>query len=86
MAHLNDNPRIGIITQARMTSTRLPGKILLEAGGYTMLELHLNRLQKTNYEIAIATTINAQDDVIEGFARKRGIHCPRGSEHDALGR
>ena len=86
MARLKDQPKIGIITQARMTSTRLPGKVMLIAGGKTLLDHHIERLQKTGYEVAIATTVNTEDDIIEDFARSRAIPFFRGSEHDVLGR
>ncbi len=82
----NTSPKIGIITQARMTSTRLPGKVLMEAGGKSMLELHVQRLQQTGYEVVIATTINAEDNPIVDFALKQTVECFRGSELDVLAR
>lgn len=77
---------IGIITQARMTSSRLPGKVLMEAGSKSMLEYHVARLQKTGYEVVIATTDNKQDDTLAAFASRLGIDCYRGSEDDVLSR
>lgn len=78
--------KIGIISQARMTSTRLPGKIFKEAAGKTLLDHHISRLQQTGLEVAIATTINSSDDCVADYAMQRGIPLHRGSEHHVLGR
>jgi spore coat polysaccharide biosynthesis protein SpsF len=77
---------IGIITQARMTSTRLPGKIFLKANEKTLLQHHIDRLQKTGFEIVIATTINSTDDCVSEFAAQNNIKCHRGSEDNVLSR
>lgn len=78
--------KTGIITQARMTSTRLPGKVLIEVAGKTLLEHHLDRLEKTERPVYIATTTNATDDPIVELAERRGVPYFRGSETDVLGR
>lgn len=78
--------RVGIITQARMTSTRLPGKVLLHAGGRTMLEHHLRRLGAAGVPIAVATTVNDTDDPIVEAAGRFGAPVFRGSESDVLSR
>ncbi|MFD8767546.1 cytidylyltransferase domain-containing protein [Microbacterium oxydans] len=78
--------RVGIITQARMTSTRLPGKVLLAAGGRTLLDHHIDRLQKLDLPLVVATTTNASDDPIAALAVSRGARLFRGSETDVLGR
>lgn len=78
--------RVGIVTQARMTSTRLPGKVLLPAGGRTMLEHHVRRLETAGAQIIIATTVNETDDAIVRTAAELGIPSFRGSEHDVLAR
>ena len=77
---------IGIITQARTTSTRLPSKILLKIQEKTLLEYHINRLKRTNIPIYIATTSNEADNQIIEIAKQ--LNCPvyRGSEHDVLSR
>ncbi len=80
------SPKIGIITQARMTSTRLPGKVLMEVGGKSILQHHIERLKQTGYEVVIATTNNVEDDPIVEFASQKNIDCYRGSEHDVLAR
>ncbi|WP_091231832.1 cytidylyltransferase domain-containing protein [Microbacterium sp. 3J1] len=78
--------RIGIITQARMTSTRLPGKVLLPAGGRSLLDHHIDRLLRTGLPVVVATTTNTTDDPIESLARSRGVEVFRGSEADVLSR
>lgn len=74
--------------EARMTSSRLPGKVLMQAGGKPMLEHLVNRLRKVPSldEIVLATTVNATDDVLVEFAKKQGITFYRGSENDVMSR
>ncbi len=71
-----------------MTSSRLPGKVILEASGEPMLQHLIGRLRACPSidEIVLATTTNAGDDVLEAFARKSGISLFRGSEFDVMGR
>lgn len=71
-----------------MTSTRLPGKILMEAVGKPMLELMVERLKRceTLDGIIIATTTNATDDPVVTLADRLGVGCFRGSEFDVLAR
>ncbi|MFD2787554.1 cytidylyltransferase domain-containing protein [Hymenobacter rubripertinctus] len=76
----------GIITQARMGSTRLPGKVLLTAGGTTMLDYHLRRLRASGLPVYLATTTLPEDDVLADYARQRGLPCFRGSSDDVLSR
>ncbi|MFI2707748.1 cytidylyltransferase domain-containing protein, partial [Nocardioides sp. CER28] len=77
---------VGVITQARMTSTRLPGKVLMSAGGATMLAHHVTRLQRAGLAVHVATTTNTTDDPIVEAAVALGAPVHRGSEHDVLGR
>lgn len=77
---------IGIISQARMTSTRLPGKILKEIKGKSLLQLHIDRLKWSRFPVFIATTVNQADDVVEDLCRKNQIQCFRGDEHHVLSR
>jgi spore coat polysaccharide biosynthesis protein SpsF len=69
-----------------MTSTRLPGKVLLEANGKPMLEHLVNRLKqvKSIQKIVLATTINQTDDCLVEFAKRQSISCFRGSEEDVM--
>lgn len=78
--------RVGVITQARMTSTRLPGKVLLRAGGSSMLEHHLRRLGRAGLDVIVATTTNDIDDPIVVAAEELGTQVYRGSEADVLSR
>ena len=78
--------KVGVVTQARTTSTRLPGKVLIEVGGKTLLEHHLDRLEGAGLSAYVATTVNATDDPIVDLAEKRGIPFHRGSEDDVLAR
>ena len=77
-----------IIVQARMTSTRLPGKVLLPLAGEPMLVRLLGRLRRVQRAqgIVIATTTNATDDPIAALCAQQGVPCHRGSEHDVLSR
>ncbi len=79
-------PHIGIITQARMTSTRLPGKIFKEVNNKSLLQYHIERLQKTGFDIAIATTTNNTDDCVADYALKNNLQFHRGSENNVLSR
>ena len=71
-----------------MTSSRLPGKVLLQAAGKPMLEHLVNRMRAVPSlrGIVLATTTNRTDDVLEEFSVKMGISCYRGSENDVMSR
>ncbi len=74
--------------QARMGSSRLPGKVLLKAGGKTFLEHAFERLQmaRTVDQCVVATTTENQDDVLSHFCKSRGWLSTRGPEQDVLTR
>jgi spore coat polysaccharide biosynthesis protein SpsF len=78
----------GIVLQARMGSTRLPGKVLMPLCGRPMLGHILDRLKSVgNADIVIvATTTRSVDDAIESFVRDEGVACFRGDEADVLDR
>ena len=78
--------KIAVVTQARATSTRLPAKVLLEAGGRTYLEHHVDRLRDSGLPVIVATTTNSDDDPIVKLATRAGIPYFRGSENDVLSR
>lgn len=73
---------------ARMTSARLPGKVLLPCVGQRMLELLVERVRRSRLvnHIVISTTANRTDDVVEQCAEELGVGCFRGSEEDVVGR
>ncbi len=77
-----------IVVQARMTSTRLPGKVLMDLAGRPMLTQQLRRLARCREadEIVVATTVNATDDPIVAVARAESVRWFRGSEGDVLAR
>jgi spore coat polysaccharide biosynthesis protein SpsF len=74
--------------EARMTSSRLPGKVMMEAGGIPMLGHLFNRLRQVPSvdEMVLATTGNRTDDVLADYAKAQGIRCFRGSEEDVMAR
>ena len=77
----------GIVIQARMGSSRAPGKISHLLQGEPMLEYQVKRLQAAGLSnICIATTTLARDDIIEEIAKRVSVQCFRGSEDDVMGR
>ena len=77
-----------IVVQARMGSTRLPGKVLKDIAGRPMLSYQMERLRRVKRaeRIVVATTDQPADDAVERFCQKEKIACVRGSEHDVLAR
>lgn len=77
-----------IIIQARMSSSRLPGKILADLGSFTLLELLIRRLRTTTsgLPLVVATSDQADDDPVESFCQARTVNCFRGSLRDVAGR
>jgi len=80
------SPRVGVVTQARTSSTRLPGKVLERIGGRTLLDHHLDRLAVAGLPTLVATTTNVGDDAVAELAQERGVPVFRGSERDVLSR
>lgn len=80
--------KVVAIIQARMASTRLPGKVLKEVNGKTLLAYQLERVQRSKFinKIVIATTINEADEPIVELCKKLGVAIYRGSEEDVLKR
>ena len=78
--------KIAIIIEARMSSSRLPGKVLLKVKKKPLLKLMIERLQfvKLAKTVIVATTLNKKDDVIVNFCKKNKIKYFRGSENDVL--
>ncbi len=77
---------VGIITQARMGSTRLPGKVLRAIRGTSILEYHIRRLQASQLPVYIATTTLPEDDAIVDVAQQLAVPYFRGDVEDVLRR
>lgn len=82
------DPKVVAIVQARMGSSRLPGKVLADLGGRPVLEWVLRRAQRAGLVdvVMVATSLNSEDDAIDHFCRGRGYPCFRGSAFDVLDR
>lgn len=83
-------PRL-VLIQARMGSSRLPGKMLLPLppDGKPLLTHLLRRIAPRNwqdYQIVLATSVHASDDPIAQLCREQQVRCFRGSEDDVLSR
>ena len=80
--------KVTAIIQARMTSTRLPGKVLKEVLGRPLLGYLIERVWccKRIKDVILATTLNTQDDPIAKLGNEKGINVFRGSEKNVLER
>lgn len=81
-----DNNNLLIIIQARMTSTRLPGKVLLPLCGKSVLEIMLDRLEKFRKNIVIATTDDGSETPIVSLCERMGIPYYTGDTNNVLER
>ena len=81
-------PRTVIIAQARMSSTRLPGKTLMDLGGKPVIDHVLERARRTRLadDVWVATTTDPRDDVLVEHVRSLGVPYVRGSLDDVLSR
>ena len=79
---------IGCIVQARMGSSRLPGKVMLKLDENPVLYYVLKQLQSSKLieKIVVATTTLDEDDMIEDYVKNMGIDVFRGSSNDVLDR
>jgi spore coat polysaccharide biosynthesis protein SpsF len=77
-----------LIIQARMSSIRLPGKVLMNISGQPMLERVYDRVKQSGYvrKVVIATSSHSSDDPIERFCYLRNFSCFRGALDDVAGR
>lgn len=77
-----------IIIQARMGSTRLPGKMMMDLDGKPVIEHVFDRARMIEHakEAWLATTTNTEDDALAEWAKKNDIKFFRGSAHDVLDR
>lgn len=81
--------KTGVIIQARMSSTRFPGKILKElVGNITILDLLIDRISSCEFidSITLATSTNPNDQILKSFSKTKGINFFAGSENDVLER
>lgn len=83
------NENVLILLQARMSSTRLPGKVLLPFGSTTIIGYLLNELIKvgfSNKQICVATSTNESNKVLITYLQSKGIKYFAGSELNVLSR
>ncbi len=80
--------RVVAIIQARTGSTRLPGKVLQDLAGQTMLARVIRRTERATLldDVVVATTTNGQDDPVVAECRRLGARWFRGNEQDVLDR
>lgn len=76
------------VLQARYSSQRLPGKVLMPLFGQPMLLRQIERVRKSKHigTLIVATTTRSDDDVIEALCAREGISCYRGAINDVLDR
>jgi spore coat polysaccharide biosynthesis protein SpsF len=81
-------PRVVAIVQARMSSSRLPGKVLLELNGEPTILRIVDRLKKalTVDEVIVATSLDVSDDQLFEILHNKKIECFRGDLEDVLSR
>lgn len=81
-------PRIVAIVQARMNSSRLPGKVLLDLGGEPMLRRVVQRASRSALveQVVVATTTDSTDDSLYGYCVSHSLPCWRGTQYDVLDR
>jgi len=78
--------KIGVITQARMTSSRLPGKVLMKIADKSLLHYHVARIGWSGIPLYVATTVNKEDDCLVRFCEENKLEYFRGSEANVLER
>ena len=86
MSSSSDKRKVGIISQARVGSSRLPAKTLRTINGITLLGHHLNRLKDSNQSIYLATTYEQDAPKLIEIATGLGIDIAQGSTDDVLTR
>ncbi|MBX3047209.1 MAG: glycosyltransferase family protein [Anaerolineales bacterium] len=81
-------PKVVAIIQARMGSSRLPGKVLADLNGQPVLAWVLRRTQRAAgiHQVAVAAPAGAEDDPLAVYCAEHGVTCVRGSLHDVLDR
>lgn len=77
-----------VVVQARLGSSRLPAKIMLDLSGKPALVRCLDRVRLFSGvdEVVVATSVDSSDDIVDSITKRVGLRCVRGSENDVLGR
>jgi len=85
---VSEKQKLVATIEARMTSTRFPGKVLEPICGVPSLEFMIRRVRQSSLvdEVVVACTVNSEDDPIAALCRKLSCGCHRGSEDDVLDR
>jgi spore coat polysaccharide biosynthesis protein SpsF len=85
---MNNNVKYGVILEARMGSSRLPGKTLMDMCGEPLIRRVVDRIKcsKIIDKIVLATTTSSKDDILVDYMNKIGIDVFRGSEDNVLER
>ena len=78
--------RTRVVIQSRLSSSRLPGKALMDLGGMPLIELVARRASRTGFEVVVATSVGAYDGRIARHLERVGIRVVRGQLDDVLGR
>lgn len=81
-------PQVRVVVQARMQSSRLPGKVLADLVGHPMLAYTVGRLAAScqRPQVIVATSTDIADEAVVHACVKLGIRCARGSQSDVLAR
>lgn len=75
------------IIQARMSSTRLPGKVMMEINGIPEIKFQIDRIRQSKVEsIVVATSVDPSDDVLAAYLDSLGVEVRRGPLNDVAGR
>ena len=80
--------KIAVVIQARMASSRLPGKVLLDLAGAPLLQRMVERVRaaRTRFDTVVATSADSSCDEIEALCRRIDVQCFRGHPLDLLDR
>jgi len=86
VSSLDPTRRTRVVVQARLSSSRLPGKAMLEIAGFALVELVARRAARAGHELVVATGDEDDDEVIAHRLDAVGIPVVRGALDDVLGR
>ena len=82
----NNTINAGILVFSRMSSSRLPGKAMMDLGGMPLVHWVMHRAQHTGLPVALATSDQPEDDVLADYVALAGYQVVRGSLDDVMGR